>query len=77
MYLYLQALKGKLIAEPPLPAEELLLALRLLQELCSVTKGLQLYHRAAFYRKVWAASATPPRRSQAATSQPLIARDCS
>lgn len=33
-------------------ADELLLALRLLQELCTVTKSLQLYHRAAFYRKV-------------------------
>ena len=33
-------------------ADELLLALRLLQELCNVTKTLQLYHRAAFYRNV-------------------------
>lgn len=36
----------------PVDAGELLLALRLLQELCNVTKTLQLYHRAAFYRQI-------------------------
>lgn len=48
---FLEGLHAKLTAAPVEP-DELMLALRLLQELCSVTKTLQLYHRASFYRKV-------------------------
>ena len=48
---FLTGLGDKLAAEPIDP-DALLLALRLLHELCSVTKSLQLYHRSAFYRKV-------------------------
>ena len=48
---FLEGLREKLMASAA-PAEELMPPLKLLQELCSVTKTLQLYHRAAFYRKV-------------------------
>ena len=46
---FLTQLRDKLEVEPVL---ELLEPLRLLQELCTIAKTLQLYHRAAFYRKV-------------------------
>ena len=48
---FLEGLRAKLMASDA-PVEELMPPLRLLQELCSITKSLQLYHRAAFYRKV-------------------------
>ena len=49
---FFEELKLKLQPPEPVDTDDLLLALRLVQELCSVTKTLQLYHRAAFYRKV-------------------------
>jgi len=48
---FLQGLREKL-ADEAATAEQLLEALRLLQELCVVTKTLQLFHRAAFYRRL-------------------------
>ena len=47
---YLPNLRTKL-SDPSLSAEELLDALRLLQEVCSLAKQLQVYNRAGFYRK--------------------------
>ena len=49
---FLAGLRAKLAAEETASADELLDALRLLQELCTIAKSLQLYHRAAFYRRV-------------------------
>ena len=40
-------------------ADDLLAALRLLQELCTIAKSLQLYHRASFYRKLGTHAAAP------------------
>ena len=48
---FLQGLREKL-ADEAATAEQLLEALRLLQEVCAVTKTLQLFHRAAFYRRL-------------------------
>mmetsp|Transcript_41571 Transcript_41571/g.69143 ORF Transcript_41571/g.69143 Transcript_41571/m.69143 type:complete len:821 (-) Transcript_41571:191-2653(-) len=48
--IFLQALSEK-IADTSQSADSLLEALRLLQELCTIAKQLQLYNRTAFYRK--------------------------
>jgi protein phosphatase-4 regulatory subunit 3 len=47
---FFQALRDKLANEAQEP-DALLDALRLLQELCTITKQLQLYNRSTFYRK--------------------------
>ena len=47
---FLQSLRDKL-ADPSLSSEALHDALRLLQELTTIAKQLQLYNRSTFYRK--------------------------
>ena len=49
---FIQGLRDKLATAEALSFDEQLDALRLLQELCTIAKTLQLYHRANFYRRV-------------------------
>ena len=52
MHAHAQAALKERLVDTDGPLEPLLDALKLLQELCGIAKSLQLFHRAAFYRKV-------------------------